>query len=181
MGATFRTPVTAEPERAQGLPNEDFVGPANGIVPYELAAGVAWHVGGRSLNRRIPAEPEPEPPTRGGLLLVADLVLTGPAEESLSVQAFLEQRDQPSGESVSLSPRVGAELEAVQNFLKLRGGSYLEPARVSGGTARLHATGGFEMRLVHIDWLDMTLAWSTMVDWAPRYIRYSIAGLGLWH
>jgi len=46
-----------------------------------------------------------------------------------------------------LSPRIGTEIGVFPKFLKVRGGSYLEPTRFEGSTARTHATAGLDVKL----------------------------------
>jgi hypothetical protein len=124
--------------------------------------------------------------SRSYLLIAASMVVTGPAERGVGVEDFLQQYDIASGETVVISPRLGLETELVPNWLKTRGGTYLEPTRFegAGSSSRLHGTLGFEARL--FPWTVFGLFeegtnWrvSGVVDVAARYFGWGVS-LGVW-
>ena len=184
LGGTVRTPVEVEPDREHGLGDRDFSSPDKGVVPIELAVGAVYRFGPGVFNRPVPlpSDRAPSPGSdRGGMLVVADLVFTGPVDNALSAEGFIRQTEQRSGADWTVSPRVGAEAELWHNRLRIRGGHYYEPARIDGARARPHLTGGFELRLFDWEWLGVSPAWSTMFDVAPRYVNFTVAGVGFWH
>jgi hypothetical protein len=120
------------------------------------------------------------------VLLSAALLVTGPVDQGVGVESFLQQRVNRSGEQVSLSPRLGVESEAVPHWLRLRTGVYSEPTRFSIATSarRLHATFGADVRL--FPWSVFGLfrqgtSWrlSGVIDAAPRYLGWG-ASVGIW-
>jgi hypothetical protein len=122
--------------------------------------------------------------SRWYLLVSTSMVFTGPVTRGVGVEGFLQQREHRSGEKIVLSPRIGIESEIVPNWLKLRGGSYVEPTRFETGTARLHGTLGFEQKL--FPWtvfgiFEQNTSWriSGVVDVAQRYFGWG-ASIGVW-
>jgi hypothetical protein len=121
---------------------------------------------------------------REKLLLVASALITGADSNTIAVESFLEQSNEPFGRFVTVTPRFGVESEPVIDWVRARAGTYIEPSRFSGGTARDHFTAGADFKLFPFDvWglLDNT-TWraSFAVDAAPRYFNWGI-GVGLWH
>jgi hypothetical protein len=121
------------------------------------------------------------------VLISASLVVVGPVSRGVGVESFLQRRVNRSGEHGSLSPRLGMESEIVPHYLEVRAGTYLEPTRFStpNAAARLHATFGFDARLV--PWsvfglLPKDTCWraGAVIDAAPRYLGWG-ASLGVWH
>ncbi len=82
----------------------------------------------------------------------------------------------PAGTSWTVVPRLGAEVEVVDHLLRLRGGTYVEPAFIATARPRGHGTGGFEVFLLHLlfDW-----SVSASVDGAPGFFSAAF-GLGWW-
>jgi hypothetical protein len=84
-----------------------------------------------------------------------------------------------------ISPRIGFEGEAVPRWLRLRAGSYLELPTTEEGHARVHGTGGLDVKLfrwnvfglVHpFDYWQLSLA----ADGAKSYLNTSFS-VGFWH
>jgi hypothetical protein len=84
-----------------------------------------------------------------------------------------------------ISPRLGLESEVVPSYLRLRTGTYVELATTPGGDARLHGTGGVDIKLfrwnvfglVHpFDYWQLSLA----ADGASSYLNTSFS-IGFWH
>jgi hypothetical protein len=123
------------------------------------------YVRNRSLRRRY-------------LLLSGSLLLTGTTRDGVGLDAFLEQERRPRGQNVTFGVRVGAEAEVVPDWLKLRAGFYVEPARQRGVSPRPHVTGGMDLRLFTL--FGYTLRATVTLDGAPRYADFGV-GLGIWH
>jgi hypothetical protein len=122
---------------------------------------------------------------REKLLLSFGMLVTGPTPGALGVESMLTQVVERSGEKTSVTIRAGGEIEAIPNHLQLRGGTYMEPTRFRESTPRVHATAGFETRL--IEWSlfgifpeDNVFRLSGAVDVAREYFGWSL-GLGSWY
>lgn len=142
------------------------------VVPARGAVGVAWA-----------SEVLPTPLDRHPLLLAADLVVLAPVQDGVVPEAWLEGVIRPRGETTTLSPRFGAELEAVPDQLRLRAGAYRDPGRAQGATPRWHGTGGAELRTVKIRLRGESMYVSVRngVDLAHRYVQVQLLGLSFWH
>jgi hypothetical protein len=161
--------------------------PASVRLPWEIEAGIAWQFGGRPLQlpwgpdraERFKALP------RSKLLLTGSVLLSGAVSNAIGFDSFLSQRLERSGRHLSVSPRVGAELEPIENRLQLRAGSYLEPSRFDSTGPRLHGTASAEVRL--FQWsvfglMSPDTSWriSGFADVARLYFGWGI-GAGTWH
>lgn len=111
------------------------------------------------------------------VLLAADILFYGRTPRGQSMSAFLTQEPEVSGDKVSFGARVGLESEVMQDRLKVRGGSYLEPSRTRRKYYRPHATLGLEARL--FDLWRWSARGTATIDVAPRYFNWGIA-FGLW-
>jgi hypothetical protein len=122
--------------------------------------------------------------SRRYLLLSADALVTGTTYQGVGFESFLSQVRQVSGGNPSVGMRVGAEGEPIQNRLKLRVGSYLEPSRFTATSARLHGTMGFDLRLFAwqvfglVDEFDLRM--TAALDLAERYRNFGFS-VGVWH
>ena len=118
------------------------------------------------------------------MLLLASVLVTGSAPNAVGVSDFLAQRDVPSGQSIVVSPRLAFETEAIPDWLMLRGGTYLEPARYSDAFSREHFTAGLDLRLLKFNpWgLFGEDPWQLRLagDISARYFNYGIS-LGKYH
>ncbi len=121
------------------------------------------------------------------LLVSTALHVTGPLDDAVGVESFLERTVQRAGLEPTFSPRLGVESEVIPHWLALRAGTYYEPTRFSNlrAAARVHGTFGADLRLVR--WKVFGLvhegtAWriTGSVDYAARYLSFG-AGLGIWH
>ncbi len=155
-------------------PPETFGGPAYPALPADPNAALRTAIEhDREAERRyLSTQP------RRYLLLSADVLLYGPSSAAQSVAAFLTQEREPSGEKVSLGVRVGAESEIIDNWLKVRAGSYLEPSRTRDGTYRPHLTAGSDVHLGGF-W-GYEFRGTGTIDLAPRYFNWGVA-VGLWY
>ena len=125
--------------------------------------------------------------SRFKLLISTSLVVTGATDNAVGIESFLERAVKRSGQSISLSPRLGVEIEPIPHFLLLRGGSYLEPTRFrsSPAGARLHFTSGLDIKLVEWSIFDIFEAGTEWriggaLDLARDYFGWS-ATAGVWH
>ncbi len=121
------------------------------------------------------------------VLISSSLLITGPVENAVGVESFLQGRVQRSGEKVTFSPRLGVESEVVPGWLTLRAGTYGEPTRFdrAGARARLHGTTGLDLKL--FPWtvfglFDDGTHWrvSGALDAARRYFSWGVS-IGVWH
>ncbi|GHG90851.1 hypothetical protein [Comamonas sp. JC664] len=161
--------------------------PASVRLPWEIEAGVAWQFGARPLQ--IPWGPDraerfKELP-RSKLLLTGSVLISGAVSNAIGFDAFLSQRVERSGRRLSISPRLGAELEPIENRLQLRAGSYLEPSRFDTVGPRLHGTVSAEVRL--FQWsvfglMSPDTSWriSGFADVSRQYLGWGF-GVGTWH
>ena len=121
---------------------------------------------------------------REKLLFLASALVTGPDDNAIAVESFLDQKKEPFGEHVTVMPRFGIESEPVIDWVRVRTGVYIEPSRFEGGTAREHFTAGADFKLFPFDaWgLIGATTWriSMMGDAAPRYLNWGV-GIGAWH
>ena len=80
---------------------------------------------------------------------------------------------------------MGLESEVVPRQLRVRAGSYLELAAVEGGDARVHATGGVDIKLFRWDVFGLVKPFdywqlSLAADGASSYLNTSFS-VGFWH
>jgi hypothetical protein len=155
-----------------------FILPSGVDVPWELAAGIAWRHGATPWNQRIAGRWRDE----RELIVEADVVVDGPVSNGAGVEAFLQKELQFSGRDPSVSPRLGAEYEWIPGWLRVRAGTYWEPARFYDRDGRLHATLGLDVRLFSFGfWGDpYRLRLSAAADAADRYGNAALS-LGFWH
>lgn len=125
----------------------------------------------RSLSRRY-------------LMLSLDAILISPIEGGIGFESFLSQIREASGRTLSWGLRFGAEGEPIENRLKLRVGTYIEPSRFERGAARVHATLGTDVKLFSWDLFGLSspveLQVGGAVDVAVRYVNYGFS-VGVWH
>lgn len=129
---------------------------------------------------------------REKLLVSAAVKITLPVKNGVGLESFIEQRVERSGSSLSFSPRLGVEGEAIPGYLVLRAGTYYEPTRFEPSPAkghvphpRVHGTGGLDVR-IPLAWSvfglfddDTTFRVGGAVDAAARYFGWSVSA-GLW-
>jgi hypothetical protein len=120
-------------------------------------------------------------------MVTTELLVLGPTTDSIDLGSVYENRSrvQFSGETLTLSPRLGLESEIAPNWLKLRAGTYLEPARVSGAKDRVHGTFGFDVKLFRWNVFGLvgdfdSWLFSAAVDGAREYLSTSFS-VGFWH
>jgi hypothetical protein len=124
----------------------------------------------RSLSRRY-------------LLLSMDAILILPIDDGIGFESFLSQVRETSGRRFSWGVRFGVEGEPIENRLKLRVGSYVEPSRFAAGTARVHATLGTDVKLFSWDIFGLVSPFDLRIggafDVAVRYVNFGLS-VGFW-
>jgi hypothetical protein len=114
----------------------------------------------------------------------AAVLITGATTNGIGITDFLIQQAVASGQSAVISPRLAFETEPVPTWVRVRGGTYLEPPRYSGTEAREHFTLGLDIRLLRFNPLGLfgDDPWQIRFagDVAPRYVNWAI-GLGKYH
>ena len=93
--------------------------------------------------------------------VAASMLLSGAVQNSVGVESLVDQTVKRSGEHTVLSPRLGVEVGVLPNYFKVRGGTYLEPARFEDAKPRMHATGGFDLKLA---------VWNVFGLWPDNYM-----------
>jgi hypothetical protein len=118
-------------------------------------------------------------------LLAISLLLTGPLDDAVGIESFLQRVVARSGGRLVYSPRLGLETEVIPHWLKLRAGTYGEPTRFEASSTRLHGTVGFDVKL--FPWSAFGLyeedtEWriTSSLDAAARYLGWGV-GVGVWH
>ncbi len=111
------------------------------------------------------------------VLVSADLILSGKTQNGQGLTSFLTQTPETSGAKHSVGVRFGVESEVLQNRMKVRGGTYLEPSRYQRSYYRPHGTLGFDVRL--FDLWRWSFRGTATVDVAPRFFDWG-AAIGIW-
>jgi hypothetical protein len=203
VAVAFKSPITAK------LPGEAGEPVNRAHVPWDVAFGFAYQFGKRPLN---PPLVTPERFARAwvtnGKPSKADIERADKAlferyqrlqrwylliSTELSVaeadgdHAGIEEvwTDGASDVRPIISPRIGLESEVVPHHLRLRAGSYYEPARIGLSPSRVHGTGGFDVRLFEWDVFGLIKPFdywqlSIAADGARSYLNTSFS-IGFWH
>ncbi len=181
FGVTVALPVTGdkiEIADCDPLNCDGYILPERVAVPWQIAFGVGWRRGPTEWNRQVTDPWRDEK----ALIVAVDLILTGAVDDGYGIEAFADKQLQPSGRGSNLSVRAGAEYEWIPGWLRVRAGSYWEPARFEGRDGRLHATAGVEVRVWSFCfWGDRYRARASLtVDGAAKYGNGGVS-IGLWH
>ena len=123
--------------------------------------------------------------TRNYLLVSFSTVIGGLANQAIGIESFVNQVVNRSGEWIVVSPRFGLETEPIRNYVKIRGGTYIEPTRFETSTPRVHATAGFDVRLGNFDvfglWpQDYVWKLGAMADISRDYLIFG-GSVGGWY
>lgn len=188
LGFSFRPKTIGRP----AAPRADIGGfiPFSDIVaPARLSLGGSWAVGGhgRAYNILTREEWAQTGTFEGGApkytpaltkwLLSAQLDVTFPVADATYAAAFLQQKTedfaQPAGYRVAFEPRLAAEREVFPNHLRVRAGTYLEPALTDTGYLRPHLTLGTEIYLFRVG--PQRLSFGLSFDFAHQYQNLSVA------
>jgi hypothetical protein len=181
VGATIALPITGkniDVEECDPLDCEGYILPSRVAVPWQVAAGLGWRFAPTKWNTQVTTRWRDE----RALQLAADVVVSGAVDEGSGIEAFIDKQIQPSGESVSVSVRAGAEYEWIPGWLRVRAGTYYEPARFDETSGRLHVTGGVELRIYSFCMFNERYRARVAItfDGAARYGNTAFS-LGFWH
>ena len=154
-----------------------YILPNEAIGPWIATLGGAFQFAHSAWNERVNQTYRDE----RQLTVAVDLSFTGAVPNGYGLEAFAAQQLQQSGRSTTVTPRFGAESEAIPGWLRLRAGTYLEPTRVPETDARWHATGGFEVRIVafHLLRQERRVQVSGVADVASRFQNVAVS-IGFW-
>lgn len=196
LGASFRPRIEAAlqsgsptPPVVDGRPLYSAV-----VTPATLSAGASLRVGpgAEDYNRLSPIarfealdrhgamnfyQPPREPLSWKSLLISLEVDSLFPVKGATQLATVTSGADPvPLGTVFAITPRLGLENETLPGRLRIRAGTFLEPSPFPADQPRAHATGGFELYLLHFldDW---SIAGS--FDVANRYTQYSVA-IGFW-
>lgn len=154
-----------------------YILPERAAAPWILVIGSAYRFGRSAWNQKVDTQFRDEYQLTLGL----DLMIVGALDNAYSIEEFAARRLQPSGAETTYSPHVGAEVEVIPGWLRLRAGSYFEPARYAGVDGRLHGTGGAEVRLFRFKLgTERRVSIQVAADYAPRYHNVGIS-IGFWN
>jgi hypothetical protein len=138
----------------------------------------------RDLTRRLRQRYHEQ--SRFFVLVTTSLMISGSVRGAVGIESMLDRHVQRSGESLSLSPHLGMETELLPHWLRVRGGTYLEPSRFATNDkgARMHATFGFDQKVFGWDVFgtfpeDTEWRVSGSLDAARSYLGWGIA-IGNW-
>lgn len=198
VAAAVKSPIDAELAATAGAM------PVTVHVPWEVAVGFAYQIGVRPLNPPLLTAKElAQQTTRHAEPTKAEIER---AEKELFESYQKRQRryvlfsselsviegggpvgltGETAMDRLVISPRLGVESEVISHHLRLRGGSYYEPALIAGTRSRIHGTAGFDVRLFR--WSVFGLMepfdyWQLSVgaDVARSYLNTSFS-IGFWH
>jgi len=93
--------------------------------------------------------------------VASSMLVSGPVEDAVGVESLMTQVVNRSGQKTVMSPRLGIESGVIPEHLKLRAGTYIEPTRFEGSTARTHATAGLDVKLA---------VWNVFGLWPDNYM-----------
>jgi hypothetical protein len=164
-----------------GCDPSDCVGwvlPQQIVTAPRFSAGAAYRIGPTPWNQLVKGFFRDERATT----LTADVVVTGSTDNAFGLEEFGEHMLQRSGRHPSVSVRGGVEWEWKPGRLRIRGGSYWEPARFVGVPGRLHVTFGLELRVFEFWFLDRKRRGriSLTAD-AAQYFSNGGLSVGFWH
>jgi hypothetical protein len=155
-----------------------FTPPLAGEAPWQVGAGIAWRFGQVEWNQPRSTLFRDE----RALVLTGEIAVAGRVRDGTSVAGLASGMEQASGRGVGFATHVGAEWEVIPGRLRLRAGSYWEPARIAERGGRLHGTGGLEVRLFSFTFWDKErrLRLAIAADGARQYQNFGLS-IGLWH
>jgi hypothetical protein len=180
LGLTGSLPVTGRTPSVSScnpMSCDGFILPDGVAVPWQLGAGAAYRFAPTAWNHRLAQDYRDE----RSLMVEGDVMLVGAVPDGVSMDGFLAQEQQRSGDQVSMQVRGGALYEVVPGRLRLRGGSYWEPGRVSDRRGRVHGTAGLEWRFFSFHFFGdpYRLQLAMGGDFASRYVNFGLS-IGFW-
>jgi hypothetical protein len=175
LGAAYSSAIRSDESLDVDDPNEPpvtvngLIIPKQVILPASLGVGATWAVDSAPFWKDHK------------WLVTGDLLFTDSSEDAVGLESVLAQKMQPVGTHDTLSVRLGSELETMPGRLRLRLGSYYEPANYEDVSGRTHLTGGFEVRLFHTS-IFGEYDWSltATVDSARDYLNVLVS-IGFWY
>lgn len=180
IAASFDGPIdggevdaeSCDPENCNG-----YILPDHVRSPWRVVAGGAYRVAPTAWNQQVLGPWRDEQ----ALTLALDVVMSGATSNGFGLEAFGRQELQRSGRHSAFSVRGGANFEWLPGRLRVRAGSYWEPARFEDTTGRLHGTFGIDVRVLafHL-WGPRRGRLSLTGDMASRYRNVGVS-IGLWH
>ena len=155
-----------------------YILPDHVRAPWRAVGGVAYRLADTAWNQQVPGPFRDE----RALTFALDTVVTGGTPNGYGIEAFGMQQLQRSGRHSAVSVRGGLDFEAIPGRLRLRAGSYWEPARFIDVDGRLHGTFGIDVRVFAFQLWGRPRRGriSALADIASRY-RNIGASIGFWH
>ena len=168
FGGAYTSPVSSNEGLAESsapVKVGNLIVPNAVFVAGSLAVGTAYEWDAFPLWRSRPA------------VATCDVRVFGQSpSDANGTSALLTQTSQPVGQKMIVTLHTGLEVETIPKVLRLRFGTYREPSRYDGISARQHVTGGFELRLTKFNvWDHRPLAISYAIDAAARYQVHSVS------
>lgn len=117
--------------------------------------------------------------------LSASMLVAAAVSDAVGVESLVNQTVDRSGEQAVASFHAGVEAGVLPKLLKVRAGSYIEPTRFDGSSARVHGTVGLDLKLARWNvfglWPEDYL-WRLGLgaDFAARYATWSFM-IGGWY
>lgn len=156
---------------------ERYMLPSQVHEAWRVAVGGAFRWADTRWNQLVGGTFRDEP----SVTIAADVAVTGPSPNAYGLEAFGLNRLERSGRHAAWSLRGGAEYEWLPGRLRVRAGSYWEPARFDGIGGRIHATFGTEVRVFEFHAWGRRRGRITLTgDVATSYRNLSLS-IGLWH
>jgi hypothetical protein len=156
---------------------KDFILPDRIAVPWQVVVGGAYRFGPTPWNQIVPWHYRDE----RVLTLAVDGLVTGAATDAFGLQAFGQQLLQRSGRHVAFSLRGGAEYELFPGRLRVRAGSYWDPARLVETSGRIHGTFGLEVATFQLNIFGpRRFELAATGDVAAGYESLGVS-IGFWH
>ncbi|MBA2539243.1 MAG: hypothetical protein H0V17_06385 [Deltaproteobacteria bacterium] len=173
--------TTCDPEACDPDPTDadttTYILPNTVEAPGRTIVGVAYRWAATPWNEQVTTKFRDEQ----SLTIAGDLVLAGSSANGHGIEAFAARELQRSGSKVTISPRLGAEVEALPGRLRVRAGSYWEPSRFEGVRGRIHGTFGLELRALELRlWGVRRGKLGLTTDFARRYRNIGFS-IGFWH
>jgi hypothetical protein len=174
-----RLPLETEPQRSRRLRQLHAELDAEEALDDKERQRVEKELG-RRLRQRYRDQ------ARFYVLITTSLMISGSVANAVGIESMLDRAVQQSGTSASISPHIGIETEVLPHWLRLRGGSYLEPSRFASNPkgSRLHATFGFDEKVFPWDVFGTFpegTEWrvSGSLDASRSYLGWGVA-IGVW-
>lgn len=180
IGASYETPILGAAVKTAGCDPMDcrgYILPGEVESSGRVIAGAAYRFGPTAWNQLVLGPFRDE----RAVTVAADVLVTDRTPNGYGLEAFGMQELQRSGRHVAVSVRGGVDYELEPGKLRLRAGSYWEPARFDDVSGRLHVTAGADLRVFSFHFLGpRRLRLSATGDVAARYRNIGIS-VGFWH